>query len=232
MDPQTPQQLNRADGTLTTIVGASRSGKTVSALAQVRNERRVLVWDYQGQWVAHGFEESTDLAALADRLEALGNSPARIAVRVPFNELNFDLWSECAMAWGIVAPIVAVAEELADVTRVNKAVQWWGALVRGGLKYGIDIVAITQRPQECDKTVLGNASVLRAFRMVKPSDEAHVAEYLRVAVEAVTALGNGEYLERDFRTETPAQKGKIQIRTPRPSANPAEPSPSADPPPR
>lgn len=128
------------------------------------------------------------------------------AVRVAFvpprnTRRMFDAWAMAAFAWVQLADGTAVvAEELADVTVQGKAPGGWGTLIRRGLKYGADIYAISQRPQEMDKTTIGNSSVLHTHALHRADDRAYIAREMDIPLPDVEALDDLEYLERDVRT--------------------------------
>lgn len=147
------------------IGGASRSGKTAWAKIAVEKTRRVFAYDPEDQWgQLPGWRRVTTRAELVAAAQDKGNQ--RVAY-VAGGDLaaEFGYWAGCVMYAGrYVAPLSAIAEELADVTTVSKAPGNWGILVRRGLKRGITIYAISQRWQEADKTALGNASEFIFFR--------------------------------------------------------------------
>lgn len=155
------------DGRLIVVGGASRSGKTAYVRKQVGRAARVWAYDPEDQWAElPGWVRITkraDLLTVAQRPNG-----QRIAY-VPGGDLcaEFDFWSGCVLyAARYVAPLSAIAEELADVTTPAKAPGNWGMLLRRGLKRGATIYAISQRWQEADKTALGNASEFVLFRQV------------------------------------------------------------------
>src|SRR5262249_46537290 len=94
-----------------------------------------------------------------------------------------------------------VVEELADVTNVGKAPAGWGEMVREGRHYAGDIYALTQRPQESDKTVAGNCDIIHSGRQSFPGDRKQMAEYLDVPVDQFRKLKNLDYIERNMRTQ-------------------------------
>jgi hypothetical protein len=66
-----------------------------------------------------------------------------------------------------------------------------------GLGFGCQIYAITQRPQESDKTAYGNATVLHCHQLANPADCRYVARnFLPVAVLELAALKPLQWIER------------------------------------
>jgi hypothetical protein len=93
-------------------------------------------------------------------------------------------------------------EELADVTSPGKAPVYWGEIVRKGLRYGPQIYALTQRPSESDKTVMGNVSIIHCHQMARSEDSAYMARELRIELALVDHLLPFHWIERDRRTKT------------------------------
>lgn len=191
----------RADGRAVLVAGATGSGKTLYAAALARAARRLLVWDVEGQWPALA---GCRLARDAAELLALARDRrvTRIAYRGTPTAADFEWFCRVAWAWALAAPGLVIVEELADVTSPGKAPPAWGLLVRRGRKYGLDLVAITQRPAESDKTILGNAAAVVCLRMSRALDRAYMARELDVAESRVAALAPLHYLRRDLLTGT------------------------------
>ncbi len=160
--------------------------------------RSLLVWDAKEEWGASfGCKVVTSLQELAQYV--LPSSPvARVSCRVPVTRDNFDVF--CKLAWVYCRAVggCVVVEELADVTTASKAPVYWGEIVRKSRGYGSLIYALTQRPQEVDKTVQGNAAVFHCGRMSDSMDAAYVARrLLNVDVKRVEQLKPLEFIERD-----------------------------------
>jgi len=192
------------------VTGASRSGKTASVLQQVRNDARVLAWDPQGDWLSHGYDQVTESAELVRRLKQ-HKGGARICYKREANQAEFELFCRIALLWGLLHPCTIVAEELAWVTSPNKAPPRWHALVTGGLKYGINIIGITQRPSESDKTILGNASSIRCFRMQRAKDRKYMAEEMNIDVAQITALKDLDYVQVYPGTDAQPESGRLSF---------------------
>lgn len=184
----------RREGRLYCVTGASRSGKSLWTAQRVARARRLLVWDLIGEWstVYRCRRVSTlrELVACLERNE-------RVAFFHPHMLEQFDAFCRVAWCWLRLAPGALVIEETASVTHPGKAPPAWGAIVRMGLRYGVDVYALTQRPAESDKTAFGNASVIHAGRCQTPDDRATMAKYLDVPIAAVAALRPLEWIERD-----------------------------------
>jgi hypothetical protein len=184
----------RDDGKLYAISGSARQGKTLGVMQAVAKALRCLVWDVRGEWLSKGFTCVKSLSSLAKLLRECGDDQHRFAYWGALGD--FDGFCELAYVWGMLWPAAIVVDELADVTNPGKAPPGWGQLIRKGLYYGNHIYAITQRPAESDKTVWGNASVLRCYHMVSPNDQDYMGSRLVVPSTEIALLKPLEYLER------------------------------------
>lgn len=187
----------RQDGRLVVVTGASRSGKTLWTRRRVERAPRLLVWDSVGEWSDIGnCERITDSRELVRRCSPPARSE-RLAFVAPITAGSFDLFCRLAWVWVRVAPGVLVIEELADVTSPGKAPAAWGELVRKGLRYGVHIYALTQRPAESDKTVMGNATAVHCHRMARAADRAYMAREMDIEQQQLDALKPLEYIEKE-----------------------------------
>lgn len=203
--------MKTADGRLVVIAGASRSGKTAYVRQQIAGADRVLAWDPEDQWAAlPGFRRVTSRAELLRWAHHPG--PLKIAF-VAGGKLpeEFGFWAGVVQYAGrYVGPLVAIAEELADVTSPAKAPGNWGILLRRGLKRGITIYAISQRWAEADKTAMGNASEFVIFRQATGPDAAYMARYTRVPVAEIDALPPLSFVKYDAATFD-IERGKLDF---------------------
>lgn len=193
--------LQTADGRLIVIGGASRSGKTAYTRRRVAAEKRVIAWDPEDQWShERGFKRITTRADLLKAAHHEG--PGKFAF-VAGGDLKkeFDFWAGCVQYAGrYIGPLVAIAEELADVTTQSKAPGNWGILLRRGLKRGITIYAISQRWAEADKTAMGNASEFVIFRQATGDDARYLSRKTRVQEADINALKPLDFVRYDSGT--------------------------------
>lgn len=189
------------DGRLIVIGGASRSGKTAWTRREVAKADRVLAWDPEDQWShERGFVRVTKRA---DLLKLAHKAGAMKVAYVAGGDLKaeFDFWAGCVQYAGrYVGPLVAIAEELADVTSQSKAPGNWGILLRRGLKRGVTIYAISQRWAEADKTAMGNASEFVIFRQATGDDARYMAKKTRVPEVQIDQLKPLDYIRYDSGT--------------------------------
>ena len=189
------------DGRLYVIGGASRSGKTAWTKKQVAGAKRITAWDPEDQWAQlPGWKKVTTRRQLAAVLLDQGNFKVAYVAGSSL-AAEFDYWAKCVMHAGrYVAPLAAIAEELADVTTPGKAPDGWGILVRRGLKRGIDIYAISQRWAEADKTAVGNASEFVLFRQSSGDDVRYLARKTRVSTAKLDGLQPLQFVIKDAAT--------------------------------
>lgn len=180
----------------------TRSGKTAVTLQRTANEPRLIVWDFPGRdWPRVNCERLEGLPALTARLLEVRDGPCRISYRAPaLNSKEFGKWAQAVLAWTHFAPCCAVAEELADVVHPGKAPGGWGELVRGGLAYGNTIYGITQRIQETDKSILGNADIVRVFQCTHDDDVAYISRKTGIAQGDISGLNKLDYIEKHKHT--------------------------------
>jgi len=189
--------IHRPNGELIVVTGATRTGKTTWVAHQVRNARRLLLWDgaADGHRSYH-CRTVTDPRELCELVKP-GAPPERIAYVRAVTAPEFDIFCRLAWVWVRAARGVLVVEELADVTHPGKAPVAWGEIIRKGLRYGPTIYALTQRPSESDKTALGNASRIHCHAMRLPRDRVTIAELLGVDPAEVERLQPFEWIERN-----------------------------------
>lgn len=189
--------LETNDGTLNIFSGASRSGKTALCVRLVtQHHKQAFIWDTQGQWAGiRGYHKVTlqELAKIC-----LDGRKGRFCY-VPKADLKTEFNTFCACVYHYAAHFgncAVVAEELADVTTVNKAPSHWGILLRRSLKYGVHIYPISQRWAEADKTAIGNATNFYVFRAVG-DDVSYIAKKTRLPVTELERLQKLEYIHFD-----------------------------------
>lgn len=204
----------RPDGSLEYVIGRSRCGKTTYLQKVIQHHKRILVWDIEGQWAMQpGFTEigghRTSKENIEKLIEALLTAGDRCWLAYqPTSMSEFESFCQCAFVWGQDAPCAIVAEELADVSSQGKAPMSWGILIRRGMKYGISTYAISQRPAEADKTILGNAKVVTIFAPNTDADRDYLVKKLGVPAEKIPTA-DLHYLQRFNDGRTGAGKLKF-----------------------
>jgi len=194
------------DGRIVAISGMSRSGKTSFAVRALNGFERVVIWDPDDELSKRAravrFDRLGDLIAALRKAQ---DGPLR-ACYVPGNMTRkalvtaFGLWSRSAFAWCVDygGPVAVLADELADVSNAGKAPEGWGQLIRRGAKHGLNTFAISQRWSEADKTTLGNAARMVAFRASNALESEYVAQRFRgVQAQELEDLRMKSYIELD-----------------------------------
>lgn len=203
--------MKTQDGRLYVISGASRSGKTAWTRKATAKAQRIWAWDPEDQWAQlPGWRKVTTRADLLAAMQQPGRQ--RVSYVAGGNlAAEFDFWAGCVMYAGrYVAPLDAVAEELADVTTPSKAPGNWGILLRRGLKRGISIYAISQRWSEADKTAIGNASDFVLFRMSSGDDVRYLSRKTRVPEEELGGLVPLQFVKLDALTGA-IERGRLKF---------------------
>jgi hypothetical protein len=96
-------------------------------------------------------------------------------------------------------------------TRVGLSVTTVGEIVRKHRHAKGRIYALTQRPAESDKTIVGNAAVIHTGFMAFAEDRAYMARCLDIPVQDVAKLGRLDWIERNMRTRDLA-RGRLKFR--------------------
>ncbi len=205
------QDTSRANRHLVAC-GMSGSGKTSFVRQELKRRRpsRLILWDPDEDHTAHHFKSRAKFARELAKAYRSGQ-PFRLALTIEASESNFEWWAGCVRElMDARRPITAVAEEISDVTRTGKAPPNWGTLARRGRKWGVDVIATTQRPQEADKTIVTQAGTIWCGFLKRPEDRKAMASELDIPVSDLESLKALEYYQRDV--PEAAQRGRLTIR--------------------
>jgi DNA helicase HerA-like ATPase len=114
-----------------------------------------VVWDPgHDHWVEKRVDNLRDF--YSELLRQVKRGPVSLALSLPrADSKSFEVF--CACIWQVIdgnKPLVLVVEEAAGAQpSIGKAGAEWGALIREGRKFGLVILATSQRAQELDKTI-------------------------------------------------------------------------------
>lgn len=209
--PAPAQRPRRPDGRGHLVAGASGSGKSAWTIQQCGSDKRLLVWDTMGEWSDRlRLKRAGSIADLHRLVVADMRKPGgfRVGYVGPITREHFDAFCRLAWVWLRANQGTLVVEELADVTTPGKAPPAWGDIVRKGRHVGAMVYALTQRPAESDKTIVGNAALIHCGLMAFAPDRAYMARCLDVPLREVENLGQLEWIERDMRSRE-LRKGKV-----------------------
>lgn len=187
------------------VCGSSGSGKSYGIKARIANERCVLVFDVKNEYgqlpgfkVAHTAAEFVTMARAGGRVSWPATSPE-----------EFDFF--CRVVWAR-ADCLCIVEELSSVTSPGKASGAWHRIITQGRGFGIRTIGVTQRPAEIDKTIVGNASMIRCHQLTRAADRKYVAAELDIELGTLTNLPEFCYVERDMKGRTVRFGGPRQKR--------------------
>lgn len=170
----------------TLILGTSGSGKTrwLTKNREIAECKRVVLWDPEADhWALHCKTRAEFVRAL--RAALVSGKKFRIAYE-PQNVTadEFNWW--CGVVWSVLdggAETVAIVEEIADVVKAGSAPANWGFLTRKGRKYALRIFVVSQRPQQVDKTTVGQCPYKFAGALETDLDRKAVGGILSLSVE-------------------------------------------------
>lgn len=182
-------------------IGATGSGKSAWVKQQLKKAKpgRILIWDPQEEYGEFG-QVFTSRAELAAAVRAAGRAGKLAAVYRPGNvvseyEAQFDWFCQLAYAWERCCILV---EELADVTKPQKAPEGWSVLTRKGRHKGLRIIAASQRPAQVDKDFFGQATMIHCGRLNYAADVKCMADVLGVGAADISGMKPLDWVERDM----------------------------------
>jgi hypothetical protein len=197
-----------SEGVLSVVSGSSRNGKTVYVQRKLQAFDRVIVWDVDGEYNMNGFKTVRSIGELVRLIKSKGREKLKVSY-LPESLEKFDDFCRVAMAWALdVGGIGVVVEETADVTTPSKAPANFRILIGRGMKRGISLFCVTQRPSESDKTSLGNAKIMTTFYMSRANDREYMAREMGCESSEIEALEKLNYLEKNV-DERKTIQGKI-----------------------
>lgn len=195
---------------ITFICGASGSGKTSHAIATYGRAPKLWVYDPDREWCR--LPGMVEASSGVQMVQAARVGAPRVAYTGDRREM-FALWCDCVLLlsdrW---AHMTALVDELAGVTTPSKAAESWHTLVTRGRKRGVHLIGCAQRPAEVDKTIIGNAALIHAGRLMRAQDRQYIALEMDAPIEIVSSLLPYEWIERDRTKAGALITGRVILR--------------------
>lgn len=202
------------DAKCSLFIGARGQGKSTLAKSLIKPHKRIVVFDPMGEYARLPLyircETLTEVAAALKKRWRGGFKIAYIP-KPPYEQNMHDL---ALLLMHVQKPyynnmddrqILLVAEEMNlsfPNRRLPPALYGQDMLTLQGRHYGINIMGITQRPAEVNKTYRGNCEDTYVFFLSEPDD----------IVEAARKFGAGVAERRKFETEIAALKKHFYIK--------------------
>lgn len=198
-------------------LGARGTGKSAWTKQQLdrMKPKRLAVWDLMQEY--RDVQAFTDLGAYIRALRAP-------AFRVAFHpsrddaerERQFELWCRAMLAAG---RLVAVVEELAFVTKPNRAPAAWREMTLLGRhdQHRLTIIGTSQRPASIDKDFLANCDLVHCGRLAYRPDADKAGMVLGVAPDELLRLPDLAWIERRA-GDADATRGTLSFGAPKPAA--------------
>lgn len=165
----------------------------------------MIVWDYM-----HEYQHiATPAHTLGEVLQAMRNKAWRVAYQVDHGKQDaaFDFLCSAARKVGNCTLLV---EELAFVTKANKAPAPWREATLLGRHAGVSVVGASQRPASVDKDFIACADLIHCGRLANEPDAKAVATFLGCDWRELMQLPDLHYIERDvMKRET--RRGVLQF---------------------
>ncbi|WP_299592715.1 type IV secretory system conjugative DNA transfer family protein [uncultured Microbulbifer sp.] len=173
------------------LCGTTGSGKSsfLRRLDLLEQFKRVLIWDPDRDHQAVHCTSQAQFKSTVMRSIASGK-PFRVAYEAT-NATPEEFEFFCGIVWAALdgkEPTAIIIEELADVTDSGKGRGYWGQLTRKSRKYGGVIFAISQRPQEIDKSILNMAAYRWCGVVETEADRKYMSGVLSVKPEDLAAM--------------------------------------------
>ena len=187
------------------ICGSMGTGKSHGVKQALKGERNVLVFDAKNEY---GGQPGFRIVRSRSEFLAAARAGGRIAWPAPPSE--FDFFASVVWARG---DCLCIVEELASVTTTAKARGSWHLILSQGRGFGIRTVGVAQRAMEIDKTIIGNATMMRVHRLSRADDRAYMAKELDVPRSMIDGLQGYEFVQRDVLTgviHVPARLKKLR----------------------
>lgn len=201
--PQSKTTMVPAQSKALTVAafGARGTGKTAWVKQTIAKARpaRLMVWDYKHDHALEGVGVSCTSWAEFVRLCKKPKFAARYLVS-PDHDPHEQFDAFCALAWREGNMLIFV-DELAEVTKANKAPPAWRKVVNVGRSYdngrkSIAIIGASQRPAEVDKSFLANCDIIHTGRLGDVADARRFAQSWGINPAELVNLADLHWIEK------------------------------------
>lgn len=175
------------------ICGGTGSGKStrIKIDPAMSAADRVIYWDPDGSHPVAGANRANSVKAFKALLFAAmaSGKPFKIACSVTNNKKLFQAFCACVVRVASSdTPIALVLEEIQEVTGTASAEGYHLALLSRGRKYGVRVVSISPRPQQCDKTTVSSAKTLVVCALARHQDREYMGREIGKTPEDIRQL--------------------------------------------
>jgi len=181
--------------------GARGTGKTAWVKQQIAAARpgRLMVWDYKHDHALNTV--GTAFTAWKPFVQACKKPTFQARYLVsPDHDPHEQFQAFCELAWR-EGNLLMFVDELAEVTKANKAPGAWRKVVNVGRSYdngtkAISIIGASQRPAEVDKSFLANCDVIHTGRLGDIADAKRFAASFGVEPSELVNLPDLSWVEK------------------------------------
>lgn len=180
---------------ITAVIGATGSGKGLYIRSILPGARRLIVWDWKGEYQSFG-RVVRSWHDLRGQLQRAAGGDFRL-IYVPRKTTRANIEGQFSMvcrAAFAVGRCMLVAEELSNVTRAGFSPPGWLTVITEGRERGLQVVGVSQRPALIDKSILDNATRIRCGRLNGRASRAFMADMMDVPLEKIAALADLQWL--------------------------------------
>jgi hypothetical protein len=202
-----PLSLNQSKAKVIAVFGARGTGKSawIKKSREVSAAKRLIVWDYMHEYQSIASPVST----LGEVLQAMRSKAWRVAYQVDHTKQDaaFEFLTSAART---VGNCTFLAEELAFVTKANKAPPAWRQATLLGRHSGMTIIGASQRPASVDKDFIACADIIHCGRLANEPDAKAVATFLGCDWRELINLPDLHYIELDV-TKRETTRGVLKF---------------------
>lgn len=181
--------------------GARGTGKTAWVKQEIARIKppRLMVWDYKHDASLEGIGQRFTQWPEFVR-ECKKKTFAARYLTSPDHDPHEQFEAFCALAWR-EGNVLIFVDELAEVTKANKAPAAWRKVVNVGRSYdngtkSIAIIGASQRPAEVDKSFLANCDVIHTGRLGDVADAKRFAQSWGVDPAELVNLADLNWVEK------------------------------------